>query len=87
MQHEKDFITLSSKECLVVYKQVLEKSKKKFDSAEALAKIEDYDSATALFGLDCHSGYMLNLSSFSKSCNKSYSCFQRCFYYLIQKLY
>lgn len=45
---EKNLMTLSRKECLAVYKDILIKAKEKFDSAEILAKSKKFDSATAL---------------------------------------
>lgn len=43
-----DFMNISQEECLIVYKQVLDRSERKFKSAELVAKDGDYESATSL---------------------------------------
>lgn len=46
--NDKSFMTLSPEQCLVVYRQVIEKSKRKFEEAEILAEKERYDTASSL---------------------------------------
>jgi len=44
----KTFITISKKECLTVYKNILEHSEQKWESGKQLAKINDFGGATSL---------------------------------------
>jgi AbiV family abortive infection protein len=44
----KTFLTISKKECLIVYKNILENSDRKWESGKNLAKINDFGGATSM---------------------------------------
>lgn len=44
----KTFLTISRKECLVVYREILENSDKKWDASKKLADIGEYGGATSM---------------------------------------
>ncbi len=44
----KTFLTISKKECLIVYRDILENSDKKWDAGKKLADIEEYGGATSM---------------------------------------